>query len=178
MVVLKQKKKCVSPELSVLADGHHDQQVSQDAHQHDQRQEADQSHPLWHAVTMETTKRHHHNKSVRICREKDIVRQDADVKIHLFSLHREAELLPRKAVASHSFLHSGSLKSFSGISVFICRNPIQGKTGSLLIMFLELRLKLELRPISCAVTALTSLSLCLCTVADRFKCFLHFCYCL
>lgn len=89
MVVLKQKKKCVSPELSVLADGHHDQQVSQDAHQHDQRQEADQSHPLWHAVTMETTKRHHHNKSVRICREKDIVRQDADVKIHLFSLHRE-----------------------------------------------------------------------------------------
>lgn len=41
------------PELSVFADGHHDQQVSQDAHQHDQRQEADQGHPLWHAVAAE-----------------------------------------------------------------------------------------------------------------------------
>lgn len=76
ITVLKQKKKCVPPELPVLADGHHDQQVSQDAHQHDQRQEADQSHPLWHAVAMETRKRHHHNnKSVWICREKHIVQQ-------------------------------------------------------------------------------------------------------
>lgn len=48
----------VPPELSVLANGHHDQQVSQDTHQHDQRQEADQSHLLWHAVTMDTTKIH------------------------------------------------------------------------------------------------------------------------
>lgn len=56
----ERKEICVPPELSVLADGHHDQQVSQDAHQHDQRQEADQSHPLWHAVAMETPKKDTH----------------------------------------------------------------------------------------------------------------------
>ena len=54
---MSDKKKENSPELPVLADGHHDQHVSQDAHQHDQRQEADQSHPLWHAVAMETPKK-------------------------------------------------------------------------------------------------------------------------
>ncbi len=62
--------KCAPPELSVLADGHHDQQISQDAHQHDQRQEADEGHPLWHAVAMETPKRQHNknNTLVQICR--------------------------------------------------------------------------------------------------------------
>lgn len=56
--VRKSKESSVPPELSVLADGHHDQHVSQDGHQHDQRQEADQGHPLWHAVATETAKRH------------------------------------------------------------------------------------------------------------------------
>lgn len=73
----QQSLNSVSPELSVLADGHHDQQVAQDAHQHDQRQEADQSHPLWHAVAMETTKRHN-NTSVQVCRVKLQVLSFAD----------------------------------------------------------------------------------------------------
>lgn len=61
---LKEKESSVPPELSVLADGHHDQQVSQDAHQHDQRQEADQSHPLWHAVAMETKKKRREHEGI------------------------------------------------------------------------------------------------------------------
>ena len=44
----------IPPELPVLADGRHHQQVSQDAHQHDQRQEADQKDPPHHAVAAET----------------------------------------------------------------------------------------------------------------------------
>ena len=71
MHVRKRKESSVPPELSVLADGHHDQHVSQDGHQHDQRQEADQGHPLWHAVATETAKRHNNkNTSVQTCRVK------------------------------------------------------------------------------------------------------------
>lgn len=54
---MQQRRSSIPPELPVLADGHHDQHVSQDAHQHDQRQEADQSHPLRHAVATETAER-------------------------------------------------------------------------------------------------------------------------
>lgn len=66
----KKKEISVPPELSVLADGHHNQQVSQDAHQHDQRQEADKSHPLWHTVTIETPKRKNSQQLVQIFRVK------------------------------------------------------------------------------------------------------------
>lgn len=53
----KSAAKCnrnVEPELPILANGHHDEQVSQDAHEHDQWQEADESNPLRHAVAVET----------------------------------------------------------------------------------------------------------------------------
>lgn len=46
------------PELPVLADGHHNQQVAQDAHEHDQWQEADESNRLHQAVAVVTERRH------------------------------------------------------------------------------------------------------------------------
>lgn len=46
------------PELPVFADGHHNQQVAQDAHEHDQWQEADESNRLHQPVAVGTERRH------------------------------------------------------------------------------------------------------------------------
>lgn len=114
----KRKESSVPPELSVLADGHHDQQVSQDAHQHDQRQEADQGHPLWHAVAMEPARRHNNNNGsdqVRSAKTRSVSATDksdeefAEENLHVKILLSSANIMKWSCIRQNESLLANCL---------------------------------------------------------------------
>lgn len=139
---MRREAGCVPPELSVLAHGHHDQQVSQDAHQHDQRQEADQGHPLWHAVAMETAEGHNNNNNntlVQMCRPTNSrsVRM-MEGRRDVYVGKKTKKHLSRSQLASSAEKTASLHVSQSILSQWRGKKPIQVKTDSNLIKFVEL----------------------------------------